>query len=223
MTTKNLPVQLSKQTSLYRALAGAGLIDAASLRHSQHASGFTSYEHDGLSADTVALLRKIEDLTIGVAPSELQPASGRNDVSESLFDATARAKILTSKVAMHLDRVWREKLFMQIDSLHDIDQWDEEDRPVTEQSFATFLKAICLVKPLRRPGLGLSRTGNLIASWSIGRDDLIIEFFPWDRIRWVLSKWNGDQADRLAGSQSVSGLVGEMGPPDLRKWMGDAG
>lgn len=37
----------------------------------------------------------------------------------ALFDPLSEVKILTSQLAMDLDREWRDKLFQLVDSLHD--------------------------------------------------------------------------------------------------------
>ena len=39
-------------------------------------------------------------------------------LEERLFDALASVKVLTSKIAMHLDRKWRDRLFAQLDRMH---------------------------------------------------------------------------------------------------------
>src|SRR5688572_7418724 len=62
--------------------------------------------------------------------------------AQRVFHALAGAKILTAQVAMHLEKSWREKLFKQLDLLHETDEWEEGDQPVDQSSYSTFLKAI---------------------------------------------------------------------------------
>src|SRR5271156_98961 len=76
-----------------------------------------------------------------------------------VFDALADAKILTARVAMHLEREFRQRLFRQLDSLHETDEWEQGDEPINRSSFQTFLKAVLTIKAEQRPGLGLSHTG----------------------------------------------------------------
>lgn len=175
------------------------------------------------SAKTRELQNIVAQLKIPPSPSGITFCKGQASLAESLFDATAKVKTLTSQVAMHLDKVWREKLFAQIDSIHDPVEWSADDTPVREQSFATFLKTICLIKPARRPGLGLSRVGHLVASWRSGKDELIIEFLPSDRVRWVLTTWLGSEAERFAGKQSVAGVAAALHPHHPEKWFASAG
>jgi hypothetical protein len=127
-------------------------------------------------------------------------------LAEQLFDALATVKELTSKVAMHMDGQWRAKLFHQLDSLHDTEEWEEGDVPVQQTSFATFLKAMLSLNPERRPGLGLSSAGNLIAAWTTGGDRLTIEFLPQERVRWVMSRQSDDGPVRYAGDIPVTRL-----------------
>jgi len=138
---------------------------------------------------------------------------------ERLFDALAEVKIMTSKVAMHLDKQWRQKLFAQLDSLHDPDEWEEGEEPLQQESFATFLKAMLAINPERRPGLGLSSLGHLIAAWTTGSDRLTIEFLPGDRTRWVLARAVSGETDRFAGDTPVSRLVEGLAPYRPDYWL----
>jgi hypothetical protein len=143
-------------------------------------------------------------------------------LDEELFDALARVKILTAQVAMHLERTWRDKLFRQLDSLHDPAEWEHGDAPLRQLSFSTFLKAILSIKPVRRPGLGLSHSGNLIASWTTARDRLTIEFLPDDRVRWVLTRYRDDETERVAGQMLVARLAEGLQPYAPERWFNES-
>jgi len=139
----------------------------------------------------------------GVLVQDHHPSLG-----EQLFDATAAAKIQTAQVAMYLEPKWRENLFRQLDLLHDPDGWEGGDLPIQQASFATFLRAICQIKPRRRPGLGLSSTGHLVAAWVSGDDDrLIIEFLPADSVRWVITRHIGSDEERFVGHTRAPRLL----------------
>lgn len=170
-----------------------------------------------LSEGTQVVEKRIEELRIPPSPASLwTPTSGR-PLEERLFDATASVKILTSQIAMHLEREWRDKLFKQLDSLHDLQEWDEDDEPIRQASFATFLKAIVQIKPKRRPGLGLSHTGNLIAAWTEA-DRLTIEFLANDRVRWVVGRRRDDEPEHIAGQTRVDRLAEALAPYNPAIW-----
>lgn len=143
----------------------------------------------------------------------------KKPLDEELFDATANAKILTSQVAMHLDKAWRKRLFQQIDSLHDPEEWDPDDKPVQKGSFATFLKAVCQIKPTIRPGLGLSNAGHLVAAWTVGKDRLTIEFMEKDRVRWVISRYVDGELEQFAAQTQVTRLMDTLLPYFPQKWL----
>jgi hypothetical protein len=168
-----------------------------------------------LGADIV---RQIGKLGSKSSTSEINIISTDNAVEERLFDALSRVKRLTAMVAMHLDAAWRQNLFSQLDGLHDPAEWELDDEPVKESSFATFLKAIVEIRPERRPGLGLSQAGHLIAAWTTGRDRLTIEFLPNDQVRWVLSRYYDDEPVRIAGQMAVSRLVEQLAPYEPARW-----
>lgn len=170
--------------------------------------------------DTQEIVRRAAALHSPKSPGSLRAGpTSTKPVEEQLFDALANVKTLTSQVAMHLDREWRSKLFRQLDSLHDPSEWESGDQPVRQDSFATFLKAILHISPQRRPGLGLSHLGNLVTTWTTGRDRLTIEFLPEDRVRWVLSRYdNEDQPERFAGEIDVSRLVASLASYKPEHW-----
>lgn len=144
------------------------------------------------------------------------------DIAEMLFNATASVKVLTSQVAMHLDRDWRDKLFKQLDSIHDPEQWEGNDPPVQKASFSSFLKFICKIKPVRRPGLGLGPSGNLVAVWINKSNRLTVEFEPRDRVRWVVTEVEGDESKSLfTGSCAVSRFYSSLGGLRPARWFGN--
>jgi hypothetical protein len=182
-----------------------------------------SPEFPALSEDTKEILRRVHSLRSHPSPGSLRLGEMTHDkpLELRLFDALASAKILTSQVAMHLDQNWRSKLFHQIDSLHDPAEWELGDEPLREASFSTFLKAILNIKPGRRPGLGLSSEGNLIAAWTYDSDRLTIEFLPSDRVRWVLSRRAEGDTERFAGETRVGRLFEGLKSFNPEHWFGD--
>lgn len=168
------------------------------------------------------IARQLAELTTPLSPASLPLVSQPRTLQESLFDATASVKILVSQVAMHMDRNWREKLFRQIDSLHDLEEWDNEDKPIRRASFATFLKAILQIKPLRHPSLGLSYEGYLIAAWTLGQDRLITEYLPNDRVRWILTRHIDGEIERASGQTLVYRLTQCLAAYQPEHWFSNA-
>jgi hypothetical protein len=158
------------------------------------------------SKETNQVAQNVSNLQNPFSPSALSFVPSKKTIEERLFDATASVKILTAQVAMHMDKKWRDRLFSQVDSLHDLDDWDTDDKPIKKSSFATFLKAILQIKPQRQPGLGLSYEGYLIAAWTIGQDRLTTEFLTNDRVRWVLNCNLDGEAESASGETPVSRL-----------------
>lgn len=157
-------------------------------------------------SDTERLMDQVASLRNPVSPAMLSLTPDTSTIEERLFDATASVKVLISRVSMYMTKEWRDKLFRQIDSLHDLDEWDADDKPVERSSFESFLKAIIYIKPQRHPGLGLSYEGHLIAAWTAGKDRLTIEFLAKDRVRWVITRDLGGEVERAAGQTVVSRL-----------------
>ena len=175
------------------------------------------------SVETNEIARLVARLRNQPSPASLRSeprlSPDEQPLETRLFDALAAVKILTAQVAMHIDGEWRKKLFGQLDSLHDPEEWEAGDEPVGPSSFATFFKAILSIRPERRPGLGLSHTGDIIAAWTTGRDRLTIEFLPNDRVRWILALYHdGEEPDRFAGQTQVSRLAEGLTPYHPEHW-----
>lgn len=181
-------------------------------------NSFSDMNSASFSDVTSQLSKEIANLRSPPSPASLTFAAGHKPLNEALFDATAAVKVLSSRVAMHLDKDRRNKIFRQIDSLHDINEWDEEDKPIKDSSFETFLKAILLISPQRHPGLGLSNEGNLIASWGDNKDRLVAEFLPKDHVRFVLSRIIDGETERASGQTTVDRLYECLTPYRPNHW-----
>ncbi|MGH8511516.1 MAG: hypothetical protein ACREU8_09085, partial [Gammaproteobacteria bacterium] len=140
------------------------------------------------------------------------PSTKTVPLEERLYDARALCKTKTAAVAMHLDAEWRSRFFSQLDSLMDFENWEREDLPITEASFTTLLRMILLVRPARRPGLGSTSGGNIIAAWTVEKDRLTIECLPHDEVRWVLSRNFGGNHESAAGQVALSRSLAVLEP-----------
>ena len=205
-----------KPHALYRAMSSAFNISEVELAEKsgrQHVLSATAFDKGRQIIEN-----HLQALINPPSPASLTYRKVDKTLQEKLFDATAEVKILTSQVAMHLDCEWRNKLFSQLDSIHDPAEWVVGDQPVRQASFATFLKAIVQLRPQRRPGLGLTYGGNLIAAWTKGLDRLTIEFLPSDRVRWVIARHYDDETERFAGQSAVSRLSEGLAPYHPESW-----
>jgi hypothetical protein len=152
-----------------------------------------------------------------LVPEQIQLVEA-NAEEERLFSALAEMKVFFSKVAMHMDRSWRDRLFKQLDRLHDTAQWDEADDPVEIGSFRTFLRMMFLLKPDRPPGIALANHGHLLAYWINGRDRLTIECLGDDKVKIVFTRWLGDEPDRGAIMTNIDGVFRALIPYNSSCW-----
>ena len=138
-------------------------------------------------------------------------------LAERLFDALAAFKLRTATLAAaHFNRDERARLFKQLDSLLDADSWDVADVVTTEASFTTLLRMVLFLGG-RRPALGVTGTGNFIATWTEGDDRLTIECKPDDHVRWVLVQNLDGQRESAAGETMTRRLPEVLRPYDPPK------
>jgi hypothetical protein len=133
-------------------------------------------------------------------------------LKEQLYDARAAFKVQTAQIAMHLDMCVRSKLFRQLDSLLDYENWEPEDAPPTLASYLTFLRMLLDLKPTARPALGATSDERLVAAWTEGDDRLTIECLPNDEVRWVLSRNIDGDRESAAGITKASRLKHVLAP-----------
>lgn len=139
-------------------------------------------------------------------------------VEEKLFTATAAAKIWTSRLSMHLERSTKERLFAQIDVLHDSDEWSDGDVPVALESYKTLLQAIIYHKINSKPSIALSPQGNILARWRYGSDHLTVEFLPANKIRWFVQVNVGEEPEKVSGIGPLERLRAVLQPYKADRW-----
>jgi hypothetical protein len=116
-------------------------------------------------------------------------------------------KRMTSPIARYLDPRWRVQLFETLDKLFEVDVWEDDFVLPLEESFETFLRLVIHLHPTKRPGIGLSSRGYVLASWSKDNDRIVIECLPRDELRWVLSQSNEGRRESAAGKNRIQRLV----------------
>jgi hypothetical protein len=129
-------------------------------------------------------------------------------MEEKLFDARADCKIATRRFAMHFEPDWHNRFFVQLDLLLSAEEWDQDDVPVTKDSFATLIRLLLTLRDKRRPGLGIANGGNIVATWSLNpRDRLTVECLPQDRVRWIVTVPLNDVRESATGETSLERLL----------------
>jgi len=178
------------------------------------------YIDSAVSKETLEVRRHIDNLVVSSSSSLSNVSAESNNtklllkptIEEVLFDARADIKVLTSTLSMHLDDAFRKSLFEQVDLIHDPDDWDETDSPINSDAFKSFIRWYILNSPGVKPGYGLSSTGNIISMWFDNKDKLLIEFFPYDKARWLVSKVVDDEFERASGTTKISRLFDVLAP-----------
>lgn len=174
---------------------------------------------DVATKETQTIFRQLGQLVLKPTPARHQVSSVAETAESSVYDALANAKIMTSTVAMHLDKKWRDKLFWQLDCLHDLEEWETGDQPVQTESFRTFLRVMTTLRPTRSPGLSLGHSGHLIAAWTEGTDRLTLEFLPENSVRVAISYNNDGRIERAAIETSPARLPRVLSPYNPSHWL----
>lgn len=139
-------------------------------------------------------------------------------LKEQLYNAKAFCKIKTAEISMYLTSETRTKFFSQLDYLMDPDNWEDDDKPISEESFTTLLRMLISFKPARRPGLGATSEGNIIAAWTNGKNRLTIECLGADKVRWILGRQIEEDRESAAGETKLIRLSNALAPYNPNIW-----
>ncbi len=141
-----------------------------------------------------AILAAVTPKQLAIADAPLSPT-----VEEELALKRSQAKSLARRYVMLFEADWLPGLSRQIDALLDTDEWIEGDDMLSLASFSTLLSVMMALRNYRRPGIGLTPEGNVLAAWSrSAKDRLIVECLPTGRVKWMAT------APMPAGNESGS-------------------
>ena len=127
-------------------------------------------------------------------------------LEETLFDNAADLKIALSKIVMHLAPEWRSIIFSQLDSLLDLNSWQEDSAFIQKSTFTTFLRFVIFAAPSRLPSLGVGSTGHFLAAWDKGDEHITVEFFPDDKAAVTFVKQGAHAREAVAWRGHVADL-----------------
>lgn len=173
------------------------------------------------------LVHRGTGITLLEQPRAPEPAvrlvAENGHLDRRLFDALAAMKIKTAEVAMHLSAEWRERLFSYLDFLHDVEDWNDADEPANLASFTTFLRLVLHLKPQKRPGMGLTTTGNLVITWTIDNRHLTFECLADDEVLWSVVVPDSDGVETAAGRCRIQRLEQVLAPYQPQRWFANVG
>ncbi len=161
-------------------------------------------KYDTLVGD---LLKKRSSPSGFLAPPAVALQRSKSPIEERLAHQLLSFKKMISPISRYLAPAWRDELIQNLDRLFDVDDWDADFTLPEAASFATFLRLIIHLHPTKRPGIGLSARGHILASWSRERDRIVIECLASDELRWVLSQSIDGCRESAAGKNRIQRLV----------------
>ena len=158
--------------------------------------------------------RSIAQFLTGMVGPKVVPTAveKKPTVEEELFVASADAKIWASRVSMKLPKGVRERLFRQLDMLHDADEWMDDGKPINLESFQSLVRSILVHKIKSNPALALMPNGNIVALWEAHTSRLSVEFLPTGKVRWSVQAEVDGSEERAAGLASIVRLREILAP-----------
>ena len=153
-------------------------------------------------------------------PNKVEFVSTPRDDGEVIFDHLVKLKLASADFAVHLDNLWRAGLFQKLDDLLDADEWDFTHEMPSLESFKSFLRMIVHSRVTKRPSLGATSDGKIVASWRAGDGRLVVECLSNDDVRWVASRQIDGKPVSAAGTSPVAFLRTALQPYGPEIWFG---
>ena len=141
----------------------------------------------------------------GCFPNDVVLAPGQNgealirqpavaSFEERLFDALVSLKVSGSFLAMHLSAEERRRLFEALDDTINVEDWHEDDKLPTADSFQAFLRWMIYSRNVDWTSIGVSETGTILVAWRTRRGLLTADFESANSVRWT-AKLVGDEGE----------------------------
>jgi hypothetical protein len=114
---------------------------------------------------------------------------------ERVFNSLVSLKVAVSQYAMHLSTEERQRLFGELDSVINTEDWHEEDQLPAIDSFRDFLKWMIYSKYNKWISIGVSDDGLLQVAWKTTGVLLTALFAGKEFVRWTaqIAAENGEK------------------------------
>jgi hypothetical protein len=132
--------------------------------------------------DQLAKLRATAPPGVGIKKM-VQPRA--SSFEERIFDTLVALKVAVSQYAMHLGGDERARLFEELDSKINVEDWHEDDTLPTAGSFIEFLKWMIYAKRSEWSSIGVSSQGTVLVAWRLPNVLLTANFEAKDSVRWT--------------------------------------
>jgi hypothetical protein len=104
---------------------------------------------------------------------------------EKIYNSLVSLKVAVSKYAMHLSPDERHRIFMELDSVINKEDWHENDQLPQTGSFQDFLKWMIYSKYFKWTSIGVSDDGSILVAWKTEHGLLTANFTSVDNVRWT--------------------------------------
>jgi len=111
---------------------------------------------------------------------------------ERIFDSLVSLKVAISQYAMHLGAAERQRLFEELDSKINVEDWHEDDTLPAVSSLQEFLKWMIYSKHCQWTSIGASSQGSILVAWHTPRVLLTANFEARDSVRWTAQVKSAD-------------------------------
>jgi hypothetical protein len=124
-------------------------------------------------------------------------------LESKLFDALVKLKVAVAKYAMHISSDERHRIFEELDSLLNCDDWHEGDTLPAADSLVAFLKWSIYSKRIDWTSLGVSNEGHILVAWRSPRVQLTAAFAVPDEVKWTARVESKTGIEHAAGKSSL--------------------
>jgi uncharacterized UPF0160 family protein len=145
-------------------------------------------EHSVSIKDTLRPQKKKIVFEAGPTNTVTRAIPEATDFAERVFNSLVALKVAVSQYAMHMSDAERHRIFAELDSVINTEDWHEEDELPKVEAFKDFLKWMIYSKYNKWISIGVSDDGDLMVAWKTTRVLLTAKFSglsEQEAVRWT--------------------------------------
>jgi hypothetical protein len=124
-------------------------------------------------------------------------------LERKLFDALVSLKVAVAHYAMHISTEHRHRIFSELDSILNVEDWHQDDQLPAVSSLVSFLKWTIFSKQPNWTSIGISDEGTILVAWRTPRVLLTANFNASDSVRWTARVESETGIEHSAGKSSL--------------------
>ena len=130
--------------------------------------------------------------------------NNKKSIKIRLEQSMLKLRLMVAKYTNFLSDEMKVHILEEFKYITNLEDWEENDKPVTQESIQTFFNLLLILKPKIPPNIGCDYVGNLIAYWRNDNQSVSFICLAKNKVQWHATNNKGKKHIRHRGSNVVS-------------------